>query len=169
MPKDIDTQVKVLYDEKLLGRVDKYTYLVLAIDDKTSFESHINKLISKSYNKIYMLGKLRKYIDPRISIQINKSYILPQLEYCDYLLIGATTFGKFQKAVNHELRICFKAPIGTSIFKLHTTAQILPLRHRREIALLKKCIVMHIHDPRYIETTHNRRGRRANPKCLPKG
>lgn len=130
IPSDIDDLIKIVNDGKILERVDKYSYLGLAIDSKTSFESHINNLLSKAYNKIYMLGKIRKYIDPRTSIQIFKSYILPQLKYCDYLLISTkkATLCKLQKAVNHVLRICFKAPNGTSNFKLHASAKILPLK-----------------------------------------
>lgn len=110
MPRDIDSQVEIVYNEKILHRVKKYVYLGLIIDEKTSFECHINQLISNSYNKIYMLGKLRKYFDPRTAIQIFKSYILARLEYCDYLLIGSkkVVLEKLLKTVNHILRICFK-------------------------------------------------------------
>lgn len=164
---DIENQVKITYEGAQLGRVEKYSYLGLTIDRNIDFENHINNLIARSYNKIYMLGKLRKFIDPRTSNQIFKSYILPQLEYCDYLLIGArkSTLCKLQKAVNHILRICFKVPHGTSNFKLHTSAKLLPLKFRREIALLK---VMYqcAHDVRYIEATSNRRGRSADSVCI---
>lgn len=56
-----------------------------------------------------------------MAIQIFKSYSLPQLKYCDYLIIGTrkAKLDKLQKAVNHVLRIYFRAPLGTSNFKLY--------------------------------------------------
>lgn len=128
-------QIDISYNGKKLQRVNKYSYLGFLLDEKTNGESHVNLPISKTYNKIYMLGKLRKYIDPRTAVQIFKSYVLPHLEYCDYLLIGTkkTTLEKLQKAVNHSLRICFNAPKGTSNFKLHALAILLPLTYRRDI------------------------------------
>lgn len=78
IPKNIDEMIKIVYNEKPLSRVNKYTYLGCIIDDKLNFEAHVNHLVSKAYNKIYMLGKLRRYIDPRTPIQIFKSYILSQ-------------------------------------------------------------------------------------------
>lgn len=163
IPADIDTRIKLTYNGRPLSRVEKYTYLGLIIDDKMSFTSHINHLVSKAYNKIYMLGKIRKYINPKIAIQIFKTYILSQLEYCSHLLIGTnnTTFTKLQKAANQALRICFNAPPLTSNFKLHATAKVLPLKYRRDIALLKQMYIC-ARDPRYVEKTGNRRGRSAN-------
>lgn len=68
VPTNLDSVVKISYDGKPLNRDSKYAYLGLVIDDKISFEHHVNNLIAKSYNKIYLLGKLRRYIDPRTSI-----------------------------------------------------------------------------------------------------
>lgn len=161
-PNDLDTRIKITYNGRQLSRVEKYTYLGLIIDDKLAFKDHINQLVSKSYNKIYMLGKLRKYINPKIAIQIFKTYILSQLEYCNYLLIGSNnaTLNKLQIAANHALRICFNAPFATSNFSLHVTAKVLPLKYRRDIALLKQMYIC-ARDSRYVENTKNRRGRSA--------
>lgn len=152
--------VKISYNETELQRVDKYNYLGFLIDDVLSFDSHINQLLSSSFSKIYMLGKLRKYIDPKTAIVIFKSYILPRLEYCDFLLTGSknTSICKLQKAMNYALRICFNAPYGTSNFKLHISAKILPLNCRRDISLLKQMFCCST-DDRYINVSQNRRGR----------
>lgn len=53
IPNNIDEIVKITYNEKPLCRVDKYTYLGCIIDDKITFEFHVNQFISKAYNKIY--------------------------------------------------------------------------------------------------------------------
>lgn len=52
--KSITPQPVVIYDNVPLEQVRKYDYLGLTIDERLTFEDHVNKLIANSHNKIYI-------------------------------------------------------------------------------------------------------------------
>lgn len=62
-----------------LGQVNKYEYLGITIQDNLVIDGHLKKLIPNVYNKIYMLCKLKKYIDSRTAVLIFKTYVLPRV------------------------------------------------------------------------------------------
>lgn len=157
----LDPAQPVVYDNTPFEQVKKYDYLGVIIDERLTFEDHINKLISKSHNKIYTLGRLRKYIDPGTAVQIVKTYI-PRIEYADLLVegINKSSLFKLQKAINLCLHICFCTNRYTSNFQLHANAKLLPFFYRRKINLLKQMYHCSF-DPCYVEITNLRRGRSA--------
>lgn len=71
-----------------LGQVKKYDYLGITIHEDLSFEGQVNKLIANVFNKVYLLGKLKSYVNSNTAVLLLKTYILPRIEYGDIFLLG---------------------------------------------------------------------------------
>ena len=89
-------------------------------------------------HKLYLLGRMRKYISTEQAITIYKSKIVPYFDYRDIFLMSITskTKQKLQKLQNRALRICLEAKGRTSVNMLHNTCYVSKLDDRRTIHLL---------------------------------
>lgn len=87
----------------------------------------------------YSLCKIRKYIDKKTAVILFKAYVLSRLEYGSLLCLGANNsyLDKLQKLMNLCLRNCLSKNYDSNVFQMHTKAKVLPLKIRRNTALLK--------------------------------
>lgn len=85
----VGTPLNVVLNGTILEKVIKYEYLGVIIEENLAWTYHVNKLIVRVQNKIFMFSKIRKYIDRCTAVLLMKIYILPRLEYGDLLLIEA--------------------------------------------------------------------------------
>lgn len=69
-----------IYGERL-GRVDRYNYLGIVLDESLTFKSHIDKTISSCNHLLFSLAKIRWFINSSIAVQVYKSLILSRLTY----------------------------------------------------------------------------------------
>lgn len=123
-----------IYGERL-GRVDRYNYLGIVLDESLTFKSHIDKTISSCNHLLFSLAKIRWFINSSIAVQVYKSLILSRLTYGVLLCLGASQLNRsrLQKVQNRGLRICFCADRYTSNLKLHNDAKVLPLSLRMKL------------------------------------
>ena len=79
--------------EKLLG---------ITIDNKLSFEQHVNNLCNKTSQKLNALARISKYIEPNQKRLIMKAFITSQFAYCP--LVWMFHFRKINNRINrlHE-------------------------------------------------------------------
>ena len=95
--------------------------------------------ISGASNKLYQLRKIRGCITTKCALSIYKAMVLPIFEYGGIYLSSCTETEqtKLQRLQNQALRIIYKRDNYSNVYDLHNTARILPLKMRREMALLK--------------------------------
>ena len=62
--------------------------LGLIIDSSLSFKAHVKSIQVKDNTKVAALRRVRKFIPSEVIVNINKAFILPQLEYCAPVLVG---------------------------------------------------------------------------------
>ena len=61
--------------------VKNYSYLGIVLDNKLQFNDHIKNNIKKAGHKVYMLSRVRQYVNTNTALTIFKSMILPYTEY----------------------------------------------------------------------------------------
>ena len=63
--------------------VTEFKYLGVVLDGGLSYSAHIKYLLSKVGKRIGMLGRVRNQLTANSADTVFKSFILPQLDYCD--------------------------------------------------------------------------------------
>ena len=108
-----------------IAQVDHCEYLGIAVDDRLSFKKQI-----------------RGCITTNCALSIYKTMILPLLEYGGVFLSSCTDAEqtKLQRLQNAALRTVYRQDNYARVYDLHIRANLLPLKLRREITLIK---IMH--------------------------
>ena len=104
--KPSDRKYQVVCNKNLLERTTTYKYLGADIDNTLTMDS-FNKNVCKKVNfKLYMFGKIRKYITTHAAILIYKQTILPYFDYGRFLMNSASqnSISKLDKYQNRALR-----------------------------------------------------------------
>lgn len=98
---------EIKWNNEPIAFVPQYEYLGFIIDCNLSFEKHLSRCIQRVNSKSVILYKIRRYINTRIALQVYKSYIMPIMDYGDFLLMSCTnsSVAKLQKFQNRMLRL----------------------------------------------------------------
>ena len=123
----------LLMDKVRLERVASYKYLGVQLDMNLNFHKYLQDCIQRTSFKIYMLSKIRNYVDFNSAITIYKTMILPVLEYGDiaYDMADKKSLGKLQTLQNRALRICVNRNVHVPTIRLHQLCKIAKLEVRR--------------------------------------
>jgi hypothetical protein len=93
-----------------ISKVDHYRHLGLIIDEKLTFNNHVDKLIIDINRKWSFLKKICPNVDGKVYLTLYRSYILPLIEYCNlaYFTNNTNTIAieKIQKRISKF--VCFK-------------------------------------------------------------
>ena len=116
-----------------LEKVSSYNYLGVHLDMNLTFHKYLQGCIQRATHKIYMLSKIRQYIDLNTAITIYKTMILPVMEYGDvaYDNSDAKLLDKLQIIQNRALRICLNRNEDVPVILLHRNCNIAKLAVRR--------------------------------------
>ena len=133
-------------DGKCIQKVNTFNYLGVLLDDQLTFTPYYKLIKRRVENKIFVLSKIRKYVDAGTAVLIYKQTILPILEYAGFVL-GSCNVGQrkeLQKLQNNALRVCKKYYLldMIRIDILHNECRILGLEQRRRKQLLR---LMYLH------------------------
>ena len=66
-----------------LERTTKMKYLGMILDDRLTFDDHIDYICNKAVKKLGILRKAQNFLDLDTSVLLYKSLVLPQFDYCD--------------------------------------------------------------------------------------
>ena len=118
--------------------VNHFNYLGIKLDRTLTFEMHACETIRMVAHKLYLLSRVRKYINIQQAITIYRSMIVPYFDYGDIFLsnINLKTIDKLQKLQNRALRICLALDGRSNVNELHNICNINKLSHRRHVHLL---------------------------------
>ena len=133
-------------DGKCIQKVNTFNYLGVLLDDQLTFTPYYKLIKRRVENKIFVLSKIRKYVDAGTAVLIYKQTILSILEYAGFVL-GSCNVGQrkeLQKLQNNALRVCKKYYLldMIRIDILHNECRILGLEQRRRKQLLR---LMYLH------------------------
>ena len=119
-------------------RVPTYKYLGIVMDEKLTFNNHVNKTIKSASYQLSLLRRVRPMLTPYAALQIYKAMILPVIEYGNILYdtANANLLAKLQTIQNKALKVVYQAPRLTPSVTTHNEAKIKPLKYRRKFNLL---------------------------------
>ena len=121
--------------------VHTFNYLGVVIDDQLCFNSYYHAVKRKVENKIFVLSKIRKYVDSKTALLIYKQAILPLVEYAGFVLVSCSIRQRYELQVlqNNALRRCKRYFLRdhVRIENLHSECKILGLEQRRRKQLLR--------------------------------
>ena len=122
----------------VLEKVCSYNYLGFILNDQLNFNKHVKEMTNLIMHKLYLLSRIRKYLNVAASISIFKTMILSLIEYGDIIYTG-TSQNNITKITNlfyRGLRICDNSNNKISRDILCHDCHIAPLNIRREMHLL---------------------------------
>ena len=121
-----------------LQKVPTYKYLGMVLDLTLNYNHHVSYVIRTVLYKLSLLGKLKKYMNDDVALQIYKSMILPYLDYADVIFHNSNTgdLAKLQRLQNRGLRLCFSQVRNVSTDRLHKITGVPFLQDRRRAHLL---------------------------------
>ena len=84
----------VKFDGASLSNVSTYKYLGVDLDRNLTYENAVHNTYIKANKKLFTLRKIRPHITQCVAVLIYKQFILPILDYADFL---------FDSCIKHEL------------------------------------------------------------------
>ena len=139
-PKKIEQlppfEIKV--DGLPLKVVSQYKYLGITLDNQLNYNMHVQKVIANVTNKLRQFRRMRSFLNTQAATLVYKNMILPILEYGDIFMVGTsvTNRKRLQILQNKGLRCALNKDKLTSREELHAEAELLQLKHRRNIHML---------------------------------
>ena len=141
-----DLYLPLSTDGKHIGFVKTFNYLGVILDDQLTFNSYYNMIKRRMENKIFVMSKIRKYIDNKTALLIYKQAVLPLVEYAGFVLVSCTIGQRYDLQVlqNNALRLCKRYCLldRVGIDRLHRECTIIGLEQRRRRQLLR---LMYLH------------------------
>ena len=118
--------------------VNHFNYLGIKLENTLTYELHASETTRMVAHKLYLLSRIRKYINIQQAITIYRSMIVPYFDYGDIFLfnISKKTTDKLQKLQNRALRICLALDGRSNGNELHNVCNVNKLEHRRHVHLL---------------------------------
>ena len=116
-----------------------YNYLGITLDSNLSYNQRVKQCMKIVSHKIYLLAKIRKFINEETALFIYRSMIAPIIDYGDIKYMGGMEENllKLQRLQNRGLRICMNIQHHIPTILLHQQAQIPNLATRRSCNLKK--------------------------------
>ena len=126
--------------DKIVKYVNSHSYLGIILDSTMSFTPLMKSVKKRVSNKVFMLRKIRRYLNFEASISVYKQTILPIIDYSGFLLLTCTSsdLDELQVIQNDVLRICTMSKLSDRIsrIELHKICKIIGLKQRMQKQLL---------------------------------
>ena len=108
------------------------TYLGIYLDSILNFKKHLNMTLVSARHKLFVLKKIRPFIDKETSLLIFKTMVLPKLEY-GYVtaMHGNTNLRvRLQSLQNYGPKMCLYLDRRTDTEEVHRLAKLNTLQDR---------------------------------------
>lgn len=146
---------KISIDQTDIEFSDCVKNLGVMIDYNLRYESHVSKLLQKSYGKLKMLYLHKDYLSTKVKLRLCDSLILSQLSYCDTLYWPAL-LKKDQESLQKFQNACLRFSYGVRKFD-HISPYYVEsgwLRLDKRF-FLHMCTIVHkicmTHQPKYLD------------------
>ena len=113
--------------------VPTFKFLGVFLDQTLNFRHHIDMLINTINFKLYLLSKIRKYLNDKCALTIYKSMIIPYFDYADvvYIYSNNPDLTKLDRAHLRGLRISLRVQGRMEDVDIFNLGNISNLNNRR--------------------------------------
>ena len=121
-----------------LQTVTVYKYLGVTLDNQLMYNQHVKRIISNITAKLKQFQRMRSFLNEKAALMVYKNMLLPMLEYGDIFLSATSVVNRkcLQIPQNKGLRCVHNVSIDVGTTELHTGANLLKLKYRKEQHLL---------------------------------
>ena len=128
---DVTQQLVVNLVGETLSNVPSYRYLGVDLDYNLTYEEAVNTAYLKANKKLFTLRKIRPYICEDVAALIYKQFILPILDYADFLFDSATkrSLDSLDRIQKRAVRIIGNFKRADCLISLKYN--LIPLKERR--------------------------------------
>ena len=121
-----------------LQYVTSFNYLGIKLDSRLNYELHAQECARQVSHKLYMLTKIRPFINNTQALCLYKSKLLPYFDYGDifYNKTYMRVLRKLQKLQNRALKLCLGKDARYNSDLLHFEASLPKLQNRRKSHIL---------------------------------
>jgi hypothetical protein len=125
-----DLNVSVTNNETL-SQVDNVKYLGITLDDRLSFDSHIDGLAKQISKKIGIL-KSCKFLSRNTLVHLFNSIVLPHFDYCSsvWCATSSKNLTRLQRLQNRAMRLILRKPHRTHIEDMLDELKWMSVRQR---------------------------------------
>ena len=93
------------YNHVILNDISEDKILGVQVDDHLLFSYHIDKTAKKITSNIWLLSRIKDFLNTEHRVQFYKSFIQPHLDYCN-IVWGATTQSNLLRLFRLQKRAC---------------------------------------------------------------
>ena len=113
--------------------VPNFKFLGVFLDQTLNFRHHIDMLINTLNFKLFLLSKIRRYLNDECALTIYKSMVIPYFDYADviYMYSNNPDLKKLDRAHLRGLRICLKIQGKMNDVDIFNLGNISSLENRR--------------------------------------
>ena len=147
------------FNNENLNTVDKDKILGVIIDNNLSWTSHVDLLCKKISSNLWLLSRIKEYLNIEQRIQFYKTYIQPDIDYCS-LVWGGTSQSNLGRIFRLQKRAC-KIILDYNIENIDQSIKDMKILTIFERLFLRKAKFMFKVDrsetPKYIQEMFNQR------------
>ena len=109
--------------------------LGVILDSRLSLKTHIDTMVTKTYQSLYLLRKIRVLLNIEDAKLIYCSIIRPKLEYCStlFMFINKSSSNRIEACQNKAIRIIIRAPNIFSVSDGRRLLNVYTLSSRRAL------------------------------------
>ena len=151
-----------------IERVWSYPYLGIELDARLSFDKHLDNIVSKCNQKLYVFRKIRRFVCEDTAIVIYKQTIRPLLEYCSFIFesgkkVKIDTIDKIQSKCLRIIESCSKENRERDESVLCLKYKLSTLHQRRKMQL-GSIMYRYSRNELFVDTVVNRENLRSANK-----
>ena len=154
------------YNDETLNNISDDKILGVQVDDHLLFSSHIDKIARKITSNIWLLSRIKDFLNKEHRVQFYKSFIQPHLDYCN-IVWGNTSQNNLLRLFRLQKRAC-KIILDYNVDNIFESMENLKMMTIYERIFFRKAKFMYKVSnsltPSYISDMFNRRT--ASPNGL---
>ena len=98
-------EIELTYNQQTLNHISEDKILGVQVDDHLFFSSHIDKTAKKITSNIWLLSRIKDYLNKEHRVQYYKSFIQPHIDYCN-IVWGTTAQSNLLRLFRLQKRTC---------------------------------------------------------------
>ena len=129
--RDEADMLSVNFNGESLANVKSYKYLGIDLDGNLSYDLAVHNTYIKANKKLFTLRKIRPYITQRVAALIYKQFVLPILDYADFIFDSAVKgeVDLLDRIQNRAIKVIGRGQVNN--VAIENVYNIEPLRARR--------------------------------------